>query len=293
MAKQRSLSLRARTHRVTTLAAAAFTLACAGGASATEPPETHPTPAAPACRPGPAPPALTPRVVRTLPHASNAFTEGLTFTNDGRLFESSGLPNLGFIAELDPATGRVVRQIRRPGEEFVEGLAASGDELVQLTEMHHRGYRLSLAGAVLGTFSFASKGWGLGWMAGRDEFVMSDGSSVLQFFPRASLGTPRSTVRVCVAGAPLEWLNELEYDGTYLYANVYVTEGTGGVTADHIVRIEPASGRVVGTIDLSAIARSEGRGPNRELNGIAFQRSSGHFFVTGKRWSHLYEIELR
>jgi glutaminyl-peptide cyclotransferase len=62
-----------------------------------------------------------------------------------------------------------------------------------------------------------------------------------------------------------------------------------------IARIDPATGKVVGWIDLG------GLGPRPEdtvdpandvLNGIAYDAAGDRLFVTGKRWPHVYEIRL-
>lgn len=70
-----------------------------------------------------------------------------------------------------------------------------------------------------------------------------------------------------------------------IWANVYVT--------DQIVIIDPASGIVEGVIDLRGLLPDEEIAPDTDvLNGIAYDAASERIFVTGKRWSKLFEIEI-
>jgi glutamine cyclotransferase len=75
-------------------------------------------------------------------------------------------------------------------------------------------------------------------------------------------------------------LNELEYIGGMIYANIF--------QSDIIVIISPTSGRVKGRISLAGLGV-----PRRGVpNGIAYDAGNDRFFVTGKLWRSLYEIEL-
>jgi len=72
-----------------------------------------------------------------------------------------------------------------------------------------------------------------------------------------------------------------------LYANVWLTQ--------NIVQIDPASGKVVGVINLTGLApdpKTLTDPGNDVLNGIAYDARHDRLFVTGKRWPSLYEITL-
>ena len=87
-------------------------------------------------------------------------------------------------------------------------------------------------------------------------------------------------------GAPVENLNELEWVDGEIYANVWLT--------DRIARIDPASGHVVGWIDLAGLFDISTL-PNPDddvLNGIAWDAQRKRLFVTGKCWPQLFQIEL-
>ena len=71
-----------------------------------------------------------------------------------------------------------------------------------------------------------------------------------------------------------------------VWANVWQT--------DYIVRIDPASGHVVGIVDLTGLLPAgRAKDPNDDvLNGIAWDAANRRLFVTGKNWPSLFEIKL-
>jgi glutaminyl-peptide cyclotransferase len=59
------------------------------------------------------------------------------------------------------------------------------------------------------------------------------------------------------------------------------------------VRIDPANGQVVGSIDLTGLLDPATlTQPVDVLNGIAYDEENGRLFVTGKLWPTLFEIEV-
>jgi len=224
------------------------------------------------------PERLRVRVVRSTAHDPEAFTQGLLW-RDGQLFESTGRYGLSTLRQVDPTTGRVVRQVPLDSRYFGEGLALVGRRLIQLT--WQRGVALVWD---LGTFqqiesfTYAGEGWGL-CHDGR-RLVMSDGSDQLTFRdPESFAETGR--IAVTSAGRPVQMLNELECVDGMVYANVWQTE--------EIVRIDPDSGIVTGVIDASGLLD----GPLPEvLNGIAYLPDTERFLITGKLWPRMFEVEL-
>ena len=112
---------------------------------------------------------------------------------------------------------------------------------------------------------------------------MSDGTPELRFLDPATLAE-RRRVTVTLQGQPVLNLNELEWINGEVFANVWQT--------GFIYRIDPASGRVTGIIDLRPLAGENTTGPDNVLNGIAYDAARDRLFVTGKNWSRLYEIDL-
>ena len=114
---------------------------------------------------------------------------------------------------------------------------------------------------------------------------MSDGSAVLRVLDPDTLATTGS-ILVTADGKPVGNLNELEWVNGEIYANVWLT--------NHIARIDPATGHVVGWIDLTGLfdVNQTAEPGNDVLNGIAYDARGDRLFVTGKRWPHLFEITL-
>jgi glutamine cyclotransferase len=62
---------------------------------------------------------------------------------------------------------------------------------------------------------------------------------------------------------------------------------------DNIYRIDPATGRVVGIIDLSGLQSPLDVTYNTDvLNGIAHDPATGRIWLTGKNWNKIYQVEI-
>lgn len=245
---------------------------------ATAPPSTAAT-RAPA---DPGYPVVTARVVARYPHDRTAFTEGLIWL-DGQLYESVGREGESDVRRVRLADGKVVARAAIPPAEFGEGLAAWRKELVSLT--WHGGVAHRWEAATLkhrGTARFEGEGWGLTTLG--PDLVQSDGTPMLRFLDPATL-TVRRRVTVTVRGRPLKDVNELEAVDGQLLANVW--------HQPFLVRIDPASGRVTGAVDLRAIvAEVAATDPEAVANGIAWDPKGRRLFVTGKLWPTLYEVRV-
>jgi len=238
-----------------------------------------------ACTPGPAAaelPVAGYRIERVFPHDPGAFTEGL-FYRDGFLYESTGLVGRSDIRKVRLETGTVVARVAIPPQLFGEGIIDWNDRIISLTWQTGIGFRWSLEGfRPLGTFRYAGEGWG---MTRNDrELVMSDGTPTLRFLDPETLAV-RRRLEVTAEGQPLRNINELEWVKGEIFANIWQT--------DLIARIDPASGRVTGWIDLSGLReRAATPGIDSVANGIAYDRTRDRLFVTGKHWRSLFEIRL-
>jgi glutaminyl-peptide cyclotransferase len=224
------------------------------------------------------------QVVSRRAHDPQAFTQGLQLDRRGRLFESTGQYGESSLREVEPASGDVLRRLELPADWFGEGLAVVGDDLVQLT------WRAGIATRRdadtfehLDTYLYDGEGWGLCFDG--ERLVMSDGSDQLTFRDPATFDAIGS-IEVTLDGEPLRRLNELECVDGAVWANVWLS--------DSLVRIDPGSGRVTGTLDLSGIIEPHPRTIDADavLNGIAWDAAAGTFLVTGKRWPELIEIRL-
>ena len=223
-------------------------------------------------------------VKNTYPHDPQAFTQGLFF-RDGQLYESTGITGRSMLRKLDLKTGKVLQKADLPQDVFGEGSAPFGDTIVGLTWRSKTGYVfVAKTFAMKARFPYEGEGWGLASDA--RNLYMSDGSAQIRVLDPKTLKEVRR-VQVTAEGKPIDSLNELEMVNGELYANVWGT--------DVIARIDPASGNVVGWIDLTNLLPREKRGTtsvDAVLNGIAYDGKARKLYVTGKFWPKLFEIEL-
>jgi glutamine cyclotransferase len=228
------------------------------------------------------PPEYTFKIVRTFPHDSNAFTQGLAY-RDGFLYEGTGLQGRSSLRKVRLETGEVVQRIDLAPEFFGEGITLLKDAAVQLTWQSQTGFVYRLIDFhLLRRFAYSGEGWGLA-SNGREIF-MSDGTSEIRVLDPGTLTeTRRFTVRD--GTHPVKELNELEVVEGEIFANVWQT--------DRIARISPQNGEVVGWIDLTGLLSPVYRlESGAVLNGIAYDSERKRLFVTGKLWPNIFEIAL-
>ena len=220
-------------------------------------------------------------VIRSFPHDSGAFTQGLLYA-DGEFFESTGLEGESSVRRVEVATGRVLQRRAVDAQYFGEGLALVGDVLIQLTWQRHTAFVYDRRTfALRRTFSYKTEGWGLTYDR-EGGLVLSDGSDRLFFLDPRTYAVLK-TLRVTDAGRPVTHLNELEWIEGEIWANVWQT--------DRIARIAPSTGFVTGWVDLTALwPQAQRRPPADVLNGIAYDRAGRRVFVTGKKWPKVYQI---
>lgn len=222
------------------------------------------------------------RILRTLPHDERAFTQGLLFRNSV-LLESTGLYGHSSLREVDPESGTALRKRALPRDLFGEGLALWSNRLYQLT--WREGVVLVYDAdtlETLGSFPLAGEGWGLTTWS--NQLIASDGTARLRFLDPTTL-QERGEVFVLENGSPVRNLNELEIVDGELLANLW--------GEDRIARINPATGRVLGWLDFSALVPAGLRGSREAvLNGIAYDPETKRLFITGKNWPVLYELRL-
>jgi glutamine cyclotransferase len=220
------------------------------------------------------------RIVNVYPHDTDAFTEGLVF-DGGSLYESTGLHGNSALRHVDLETGEILQLHSLQPQYFGEGIAVVGEKIVQLTWQSHVGFVYDKATFdLLQQFEYPTEGWGLTYDGSR--LIMSDGTANLYFldpvtFQRIGEVTVHDT-------GPVTMLNELEYVNGTVYANVWMEE--------KIAVINPQTGQVTAWIDLTGIQDLKNQDPNNVLNGIAYDASGDRLFVTGKRWPHIFEIQL-
>jgi glutamine cyclotransferase len=221
------------------------------------------------------------RVLERFPHDPKAFTQGLVY-DAGHLYESTGNYGESSLRRVDLATGQVEQRRELPDSLFGEGIVIWGEHVVQLTWRAGLGLIYQLDSfEPIDRFRYAGEGWGI--TADDQAWIISDGSDQLRFIdPKDQRELRRVSVHDGVRR--IGRLNELEYIDGEVWANVWYR--------NHIVRIDPADGKVVGYLDLSSLwpnGQPSARGA--VPNGIAWDAAGRRLFVTGKYWPTLFQIE--
>lgn len=222
-------------------------------------------------------------LVKAFPHDVKAFTQGLVIEN-GKLYESTGQKG-SWIAEVDLATGIHTKKIVLDDKYFGEGITFLNNKIYQLTWQNKEGFVYDAQTfAKLKDFTYEHEGWGI--THNGKNLIVSDGTDVLHFLDTATLKDDH-VIHVTDSGTAVDQLNELEFVDGYIFANQWQTA--------NIFKIDPASGKVMGRLDLSSLGEEVAKfhGSFDVLNGIAYEKKSKLFLVTGKLWPVLFALRLK
>ncbi|MFY1635714.1 glutaminyl-peptide cyclotransferase [Solwaraspora sp. WMMB335] len=216
-------------------------------------------------------------------HDTGAFTQGLELHGTD-LYEGTGQYGESELRVVDLDTGQVRQRVRLSDEVFGEGITIAGPRIWQLTWRAGVAYeRDPDTLAEVRQVRYDGEGWGICHDAAAGRLVMSDGSDQLTFRDPQTF-TATGSVAVTLDGEPLPRLNELECVGDEVWANVWQT--------DRIVRIDPASGRVVAEVDAAGLLTGDERAGADVLNGIAAVPGTDEFLITGKYWPALFRVRF-
>jgi glutamine cyclotransferase len=221
-------------------------------------------------------------IVNRYPHDVGAYCQGLAYDNV-TLYEGTGQYGESELRKVDLATGKVLQQVPLERQHFGEGITIWKDRIYQLTWKSEIAFVYDRATLKrLGTLTYSGQGWGL--THDGTHLIMSDGTSALRFLDPNTFRVVKR-LNVTWDGRLVQDLNELEYVGNQIWANVWFK--------DYILRISPQTGQVEGMIDLAPLFPKRQR-PSRDavLNGIAHDSQHDRLFVTGKNWPTLYEIRV-
>lgn len=224
-------------------------------------------------------------VVNQVEHDATHFTQGLEIVDD-HLYESTGEHGTSSIYRYNIDGSKILKQVDLEDQYFGEGITVLDNRLYQLTYKKQKGFVYNLETLEqIESFNYPNReGWGL--TNDGSHIIMSDGSSTLFYLNPKTLKEERR-VSVCDNISAVDYLNELEWVDGYIYANIWTT--------DKIVKIDAESGKVVAYLDLTGLINlSKYRVVDDidVLNGIAYNRGSETFLVTGKFWPSIFELKI-
>ncbi len=226
----------------------------------------------------------TVKIIRQFPHNPEFYTQGLLYYN-GFLYESTGGYGHSALYKIDLQSGKVLAKTSIPNDKFGEGIALWKDKIYQLTWQENTCYVYDAKSLRLErAFRYNGEGWGLA--CDGEKLIMSDGSFVLKYINPQDFSNISTKQVHYLNGRQVYNINELELDDQgFLYANIW--------QEDKIVKIDTASGKAVGIIDISPLRKIVARGGTPEVsNGIVFIPGSRTFILTGKYWNSYFEVEF-
>ena len=226
------------------------------------------------------------RLVKTYPHDKNAYTQGLEFYK-GNLYESTGQYGLSSLRKIDLSTGKIIKKLQLDASYFGEGLTFIDEQAVQLTWKENLGFIYDPNNfKLLRSFNYdkSKEGWGLC----NDGKVLykTDGTEKLWKLDPNTF-SENGYVDIVTHNKLISKVNELEYANGLIYANTYQ------FNKEVVIIIKPATGQVVGVVDFSGLKEQVTQHPQLDVfNGIAYHPKRNTFFVTGKYWDKLFEVEI-
>ena len=225
-------------------------------------------------------------------HKSSLFTQGL-LVKDGNFYESSGLYAKSQIvvypvAEPDTAWARLsapfLKKQQLPDRFFAEGLTLLNNKLYLLTWQEGTVFVYDANNfSLIKNLNYKGEGWGLA--TDGKSLIRSDGSAHL-FFHNPETFAVEKKIDVQYKQEAINNLNELEYSEGFIWANVWHD--------NRIIKINPASGEVVGILDFSEIVNNlHVKDSESVLNGIAYDSNKKAFWITGKEWPKMFLVKLQ
>jgi glutaminyl-peptide cyclotransferase len=227
-------------------------------------------------------PRLEVEILAQIPHNPMSFTQGLLF-HDGYLYESTGLYGGSTLQKLNPQTGDTLIVDSLESSLFGEGISLCDGKIVQITwresmALIHRLDDLKVVSA----WQYPTEGWGL--TTDGKRLIMTDGTPYMYFRSLTDFSL-QGKITVRLQGQPIQALNELEYVKGTVYANI--------LGEDWILEIDPESGNVTAAIDARSMREKiPEKEPPDPLNGIAFDATTGDFYLTGKLWPAIFRVRF-
>ena len=227
------------------------------------------------------------KIINQYDHDISSYTQGLEFDENQILFESTGQYGYSTLKKINFKNGETIKNIFLDENYFGEGITILNDKIYQLTWLKGVGFIYEKDSfKMIDSFNYndSLEGWGL---CNDGEYLYkSDGSEKIWKLDPNTL-EELSNIQVVTNNKVINKINELEWVDGKIYANTYQFNKEVGII------IDPIDGSVDGVIDFSGLKQRVKKHDKLDvLNGIAYNKHTRTFFVTGKYWNKLFEIQI-
>jgi glutamine cyclotransferase len=221
-------------------------------------------------------------ILKTYPHDPQAYTQGLFYDN-GYLYEGTGHRGESSLRKVKLSEGELINSLALPQKYFGEGVTLFKDKIIQLTWTSRTGFVYDKEEfELINKVRYPTEGWGI--TTDGEKLIMSDGSQIIYFLDPEYF-SEIGRIEVYDHKGPVNNLNELEYINGKVYANVW--------QESYIISFDPTTGKVLEKIDCSNLVPEKYKNHNDYvLNGIAYDKSQDRIFMTGKKWSKVYQVKF-
>ncbi len=238
------------------------------------------------------PKMLTYTIVNTYPHDNHAYTEGLEFYRD-TLYEGTGngagnktgKKGISSMRKVDYKTGKIIKSVEYPEVIFGEGISILNEKIYQLTYKQNECYVYDVnTFKKIKTLPYYKPMEGWGMTNDGTNLYYNDSSEKIHIVNPENF-QQIDYINVYSGANKIPNINELEWVDGKIYSNIY--------QKNFIIIINPKNGSVEAMLDLSDLEKK--RTPLDDvdvLNGIAYNKKSKTFFVTGKNWDKMFEIKI-
>ncbi len=188
-------------------------------------------------------------VLEQVNHDPTSFTQGLSYSDDGRIYETTGLYGQSKVRCINSRTYDVDLSVDVDAKYFGEGSAFFRDShgngrLIHITWQEQMGFIYdSETLDKISQFKYTTtpedgnQGWGITYDPSRQEFIVSDGTQYLYFWDRDTLAEMRRVEVTRFDGYEQRQLNELEYIDGLVCCNIW--------HSDDIICVDPDTGKSV------------------------------------------------
>ena len=170
------------------------------------------------------------------------------------------------LRKVEIETGKVLQRVDQPKDSFSEGITLFDGKIYQLSwqEGLCRVFDVNDFKLVK-EFNYQGEGWGI--TTDGTNLFMTDGTHVMRVLNPETFRSVKMHAVMREDGKPLMKLNELEYVKGEIWANIWHSEDPEVLGKPNtIARIDPATGKLLGWINLDGISPDDTRDGTRKMS---------------------------